>query len=147
MRWPPTLAILLLAAALSVVAAFAVVGFATHVIPCPDDAASCGLGDVYGVVGSLFYAAVALVVFGVTMFAARSERAIRIVMVALLTPIALVLLFGMAQKGGGRIDLARELHGVLQFIVPLGLVVVVQWAVLRSYLRRVAASDERGFHG
>ena len=141
------LLVVLLAAALSLLAAFAVVGFATHVIPCQDDRASCGLGDVYGVVGSLFYAAVALVVFGVTVWAARTERAIRIAMVVLLTPIALVLLFGMAQKGGGRIDLARELQGMLQFIVPLGLVVVVQWAVLRSYLRRVAASDERGFHG
>ena len=40
--------------------------------------------------------------------------------------------------GGGRM---RELQGVMQFIVPLVLVAMVQWPVLRTALRRAGAAS------
>jgi hypothetical protein len=125
--------IVLLAGALSAAAAFAVVYLATHGLPRFDDAASIGMGEVFGIIGTSMYAPVAMTVFGATLWRGGRERGIAIAALALLAPIALILLIGMA--GGGRFSM-RELQGMLQFVVPLALVVVLQWLVLRTYLRR-----------
>ena len=125
-----------LAAALSLGAGMSVVYVATHWLPRFDDAASVGMGEVFGILGTMFYAVVTMLVMGITLWRARSERAIKIAMIILLAPIAVILLVGITQ-GGARIDLAREAQGLLQFIVPLCLTVVVQWYLLRRHLRQV----------
>jgi hypothetical protein len=127
------LLIVVAAGALSLGAALALVYFASHWLPCMDDHASCGMGEVFGVIGTLVYAPVAMIVYGITLWRARGVRAIGIAMIALLVPIVLILVVGMSR--GGRLSM-RDLQGMLQFTVPLSLTVVLQWLVLRAYLRR-----------
>lgn len=126
----------LFAGALSLGAGIAVVYVATHWLPRFDDAASVGMGEVYGILGTIFYTVVTMLVMGITLWRTRSENAIWIAMLALLAPIAGILLIGMTQSGAS-INLAREGQGLLQFIVPLCLTVMVQWFLLRRYLRQV----------
>jgi len=123
----------LIAGALSLGAAISVVYVATHWLPAFDEAASIGMGEVFGILGSIFYAVVTMLVMGITLWRARS--AIWIAMLVLLAPIGAILLIGITQ-GGSRINLAREAQGMLQFIVPLVLTVVVQWFLLRRHLRQ-----------
>ncbi len=56
-------------------------------------------------------------------------------MLVLLAPIGAILFIGIIQ-GGTSINIAREAQGLLQFIVPLCLTVMVQWFLLRRYLRQ-----------
>jgi ABC-type nitrate/sulfonate/bicarbonate transport system permease component len=124
------------AGGLSFAVAFGLVYAASHWLPCFDDRAACGLGEVYGTIGTLFYAPLAMIVFGLTLWRWPTERAIGIVALVLLTPIILLLLYGILLNEA-QIRL-RELQGALQFFVPLALTVLVQWFVLRGYLRRRA---------
>jgi hypothetical protein len=127
------LLIVLAAGTVSLGIAFALVYAASHWLPCYDDPASCGMGEVYGVIGTLFYAPCAMLAFGITLWRKRSERAIGIATFCLLVPIAAIVLFGMSQNGT-RLEF-REFQGALQFFVPLTLTVVLQWLILRTYLR------------
>ncbi len=123
------------AAALSLGIAISVVYVATHWLPPFDEPASIGMGEVFGILGSIFYAAVTMLVISFTLWRTRSERAIWIATLVLLAPIGAILFIGIIQ-GGTSINLAREVQGLLQFIVPLCLTVMVQWFLLRRYLRQ-----------
>jgi hypothetical protein len=125
----------LFAGAVSVAAGIAVVYVATHWLPRFDDAASVGMGEVFGILGTIFCTVVTMLVMGITLWRARSENAIWIAMLVLLAPIAGILLIGIIQNGAS-INLAREAQGLLQFIVPLCLTIMVQWFLLRRYLRQ-----------
>jgi hypothetical protein len=131
----PLLLMVPVAAALSLGAAITVVYGATHWLPRFDDAASIGMGEVYGILGSVFYAVVTMLVMGITLWSARTERAIWIAMLVLLAPIALILLIGIVQSGT-HINVARDGQGLLQFVVPVCLTVTVQWFLLRRTLRQ-----------
>ena len=124
------------AGVLSFAVAFGLVYAASHWLPCFDDRAACGLGEVYGTIGTMFYAPLAMIVFGISLWRWSTERAIGIAAVILLAPIVLILLYGMLLNEA-QIRL-RELQGALQFFVPLALTVVLQWLMLRGYLRRRA---------
>ena len=124
------------AGVLSVFAGIVVVQFATRGLPRYDDAWSIGMGEAAGMLGTPFYALLAMLVYGVTLWRGGSERAIWIAMIALAAPPVLLLLFGVSRGGGG---LMRELQSVLQFVAPLVMVPVIQWLVLRTALRRASA--------
>lgn len=130
----PLLLMVLLAGAVSFGAGISLVYVATHWLPRFDDAASVGMGEVYGIVGTIFYAVVTMLVLGITLWRARSERAIKIAMWVLLAPIAVIVLIGFGQVGAN-FNLARDGQGALQFIVPICLTVTLQWYLLRHYLR------------
>ena len=130
----PLLLMVLLAGVLSFAAEISLVYVATHWLPRFDDAASVGMGEVYGIFGTTFYALATMLVMGITLWRARSERAIKIAMWVLLAPIAVIVLIGFSQVGAN-INLARDGQGALQFIVPICLTVALQWYLLLHYLR------------
>ena len=125
----------ILAAAVALAVSLSLVYVATHWLPRFDDAASVGMGEMFGVIGSIFYTIVTLLVMGITVWRARSEWAIKVAMLVLLAPVVLILLIGMAQSGA-RFNLGREVQGLLQFVVPLCLTVLIQWYLLRRILRQ-----------
>src|SRR5688572_12053354 len=92
------------AGALSLAAGLSLVYVATHWLPRFDDAASVGMGEVFGILGTIFYTVLTMLVLGITAWRAGSERALKIAMLVLLAPIALILLVGMTQ-GGMRVNL------------------------------------------
>jgi hypothetical protein len=129
----------LLGGCLSFGLGFALVYAASEWLPCFDDRMSCRMGEAYGIIATIVYAPVATLLFGVTVWRAPSERAIAIAMAALLVPVIGILAIGIMMTGA-HFDLARDGQGLLQFYVPLTLIVIVQWAIMRAYLRRKAAA-------
>lgn len=121
----------LVAGAVSIVAALTVVYGATYLMPRYDDAASLGMGKLFGILGSLLYAPIAMVVFGVTLWRGGRRRAIAIAGIVLIAAPVAILLIGMSRGGGG---LMRELQGMFQFVVPLALIAVVRWLMLHLLL-------------
>jgi Na+-transporting NADH:ubiquinone oxidoreductase subunit NqrE len=119
---------------------FALVFAVSEWLPCPDDHASCGMGQAYSIIAVMIFAPLVMLVFGFAVWRNASERAIAIAAIALLAPIVGVLLFAMILNGMPR-HIVRELYGLLEFYVPLVLIVGVQWAVLRAYIRRPAPKD------
>jgi hypothetical protein len=129
--------IVLLGGLVSFALAFALVFAVSEWLPCPDDHASCGMGQAYSIIATMIFAPLVTLVFGFAVWRSASERAIAIAAVVLIAPIAGVLLFAMILNGMPR-NLVREAYGLLEFYLPLVLIVGVQWAVLRTYLRRPA---------
>jgi hypothetical protein len=79
--------IVILGGVLSFAAGLGVTLFASRVLPCFDDAASCRMGEVYGVVGTTVYAPVAMIAFGLALLMSRREPAIGIALLVLLLPV------------------------------------------------------------
>jgi uncharacterized membrane protein len=130
---------ILLGGALSFALALGVVLIATEWLPCHEDQMSCGMGQAYSILAIIVYAPLVMIVFGVTMWLAPSERGLAVAAIALLAPVVGFLAFGMILNGLPRDflhELVRQLNGLLAFYVPPLLIVGVQWAALRAYMRR-----------
>jgi len=115
--------------------ALGLVLFATHVLPCHDDRASCGMGEAWSIIAVMIWAPLVTLVFGLTVWLAPGERGIAVAAIALSAPVAGILLFAMILNGLPR-DFGREIQGLAGFYVPPLLIVGVQWALLRAYMRR-----------
>ena len=115
--------------------ALGLVLFATQVLPCRDDAASCGMGGAWSIIAIMIWAPLVTLVFGLTVWLAPGERGIAVAAIALSAPVAGILLFGTVLNGLPR-DFGREIQGLVAFFAPPLLIVGVQWALLRAYMRR-----------
>jgi hypothetical protein len=127
----------LLGGVVSFALGFTLVFAVSEWLPCPDDHASCGMGQAYSIIATMIFAPLATFVFGIAVWRVPSQRAIAVVAIALIAPIAGLLVFAFILNGMPR-DIVRELYGLLEFYVPLVLIVGVQWAVLRAYMQRAA---------
>jgi hypothetical protein len=109
----------------------------TSQLPTNDDAAGRGLGEVFRVLFVPAYAVVAMIAFGISAPGQRREHALKVTMIVLcLLPFAVVL-FGCMQDVTGRLYRLRgEFFSGAQIVIPLWLVVLAQWLVLRWHLRR-----------
>jgi len=125
----------LLGGIVSFALALSLVLFATHVLPCHDDRASCGMGEAWSVIAVMIWAPLAMLVIGLTVWLAPGEHGIAVAAIALSAPVAGILLFAMILNGLPR-DLGREIQGLVAFYAPPLLIVGVQWALLRAYMRR-----------
>ncbi len=124
----------LVGGALSFAIAFALVFIVTDWLPCYEDKMSCGMGQAYSIIATMIVAPLVMIVFGVTVWISPSERGLAIAAIALVAPVVGILIFAMILNGMPR-NLMRELNGLLAFYVPPLLIVGVQWAVLRAYMR------------
>ena len=106
-------------------------------IPCHDTSSSCNMGMAMGHIAVMTYAPLAILVFGITAWFARSERALAIAALWLLAPVAAMLLYGVMLEGIPT-DFSRELPDLLRCVLSPVLIVAVQWALLRAYMRRTA---------
>jgi len=132
MRW---FLLILLAAVLSAGAGFAVWYASSAWLPSYDDAAGRGLGEVYRLFFTAVYVLVAGVVFAIT--GRRNARALTTaVLVLLLAPFPIDIVGCM--QNSGSFDLRKESFSSLQMFLPLWTVAVVQWLIVRWYIRRPA---------
>jgi len=125
-----------LAGVISIAAGIGVVILTSQYLPSYDDAAGRGLGEVYRLASAVTYGVVVMVVLGGT---ARSERAFRIAMLALLIAPACLVLFGVLSDLTRRADLyalKRQFSSAVQVLLPLWTVVLVQWFILRWGVNR-----------
>ncbi len=125
----------LLGGALSCGFGAALVYAATDGMTCYDDAGSCRLAEAMGYLFVMAYAVLATIVFGITGWRVPTERALAIAALALVVPVVATLLLALVRNGLPR-DPSHEAQGLLQLYAPPLLIVGVQWALLRSYMRR-----------
>jgi hypothetical protein len=125
----------LIGGALSCGLGFALVYAATEGMTCYDDAGSCRLAEAVGYLMVMVYAALASIVLGVAVWRAPRARAVTLAALALIAPVLGTLALAAIRNGLPR-DFFHEVQGLLQLYAPPLLIVGVQWALLRAYMRR-----------
>jgi len=135
MRW---VLIIVSAGVVSAAAGFAAWYATSAWLPSYDDAAGRGLGEVYRLFMAAAYVLIAMAAFGIAAPGVARERPLKITMLLLIVAPFLIDVAGCVQNAGGRLDVAKEFFGALQMFVPLWAIVVVQWLVVRWYIRRRA---------
>lgn len=128
---------ILLAGLLSFGLALALVFAASAWLPCLEDVGSCRIGEAFGYLAAIVYALVTMLAFALTAWCAPRERPITIVALALVAPMAGLMLVAIL-RNGLPVDLAHERQGLLQFYALPTLIVAAQWAVLQASMRRPA---------
>lgn len=125
----------ILSAALGIGATFAT----SQWLPSYDDAAGRGLGEVFRVVFAIVYAIVGMIAFGIAAPGVNRERPLKITMLVLLgLPLAVALVGSAADLSRlfGWYEIKKAFFSILQIVIPLWCVVLTQWVVVRTYLRR-----------
>lgn len=128
---------ILLAGLLSFGLALALVFAASAWLPCLEDVGSCRIGEAFGYLAAIVYTPVTMLAFALTAWCAPRERPITIVALALVAPMAGLMLVAIL-RNGLPVDLAHERQGLLQFYALPTLIVAAQWAVLQASMRRPA---------
>jgi len=130
---------------LNAVAALAVGEAFNHVVsewlPCQGERLACTMDGIAGMVVTAVLAILAMIVLGVIAYARPRVRPLDIAVAALALPIAFLLVVTLQEMvllRDGWDFTWRQWQKLLQIVVPAALVVVLQWLVLRRYLRRSA---------
>jgi len=133
------LVIVLLAGLLSLFAGLAATIAGSALIPCSSDPAGCGLGEAYRVFGVPIYVLIAMATFGLAAAGKNRQGAVRVAMkVLLLVPLFLIVFSIIADLSAGKPLRSSDMREALQAAVPVWAVILVQWFVVRDFLRRRA---------
>jgi hypothetical protein len=146
-RWLHVLGRVLLGGALSLVAGLAVVFASTRVVPCIGEQLGCNIGEAIGLVAVLGFVPIVALVLGLTAYFSTTRGPLALA--ALL--VCLPLVSGFLILAPGRIALlknlpefvARDIQALVQSLLPLFVVALVQWRVLR----RSVPADSAGAGG
>ena len=128
-------AVALVGGVLSYALAYALVATVSLLFPCVDSQSACRLGDLIGYGLIALYAPLATVTFAIVSWRAPNERALSHAALALLAPIAAMLLYGVLTIGFPT-DPMRDGPDLLSGVTAPTLIVVVQWAILRASVMR-----------
>jgi hypothetical protein len=130
-------AVILLASLLSLFAGLAVTIAGSAVVPCSSDPAGCGMGEAYRVFAVPVYVLVAMIAVSLSAPGRNRERALRVVMkVLMLVPVFLIVFGFVADGSAGRSTPMSDVREALQLAAPFWGVVLMQWFVVRDFLRR-----------
>jgi len=130
-------AIILLAWLLSLFAGIAATITGSALFPCSSDPAGCGMGDAYRVFAVPIFVLIGMIAFGISAPGKNRERAVRITMkVLLLVPVFLIAFGLIADASSGRSTRSSDIVEGLQLAVPFSGVILMQWFVVRHFLRR-----------
>jgi uncharacterized membrane protein len=115
---------------------------AVSLLPDWDDAAGRGLGEAFRVLLTAAYVILSIILYGFAAWrgdrARHLKRALRILF---LVPF-LIAVLGSIDNGIHHTAWLREAVGLVQMFVPLWIVALVQWLILRAYLSRQTADAE-----
>jgi hypothetical protein len=131
-------AIILLAGLLSLFAGIAATIAGSALIACSSDPAGCGMGEAYRLFAVPIFVLIGMIAFGISAPGRSSrERAVRITMkVLLLVPVFLIAFGFIADISAGKSTRSSDILEALQLAVPFWCVVLLQWFVVRDFLRR-----------
>jgi hypothetical protein len=130
-------AIILLGGLLSLFAGIAAAISGSALIPCSSDPAGCGMGEAYRIFAVPVFVLIGMIAFGISAPGEDRERAVRITMkVLLLVPVFLIAFGLAADASSGRSTRISDLLEGLQLAAPFWGVILVQWFVVRHFLRR-----------
>ena len=111
----------------------------TSYLPNNDDPAGRGLGEVFRIGFVLAYAVVAMVALGISARALNREHVLKITMLVLCALPLMVSFLGCANDlshRAGFYEIRGQIVSVIQIVLPLWIMVAVQWLILRHYMRR-----------
>lgn len=129
--------VILLGGLLSLFAGITFTIAGSAVFPCGSDPAGCGMAEAYRLFAVPVFVAIGMIVFGIAAPGQGRERAIRIAMkVLLLVPVFLIAFGFVADASAGKATRVADVLDALQLAIPFWAVVVMQWYVVRDFLRR-----------
>jgi len=126
---------LIMAIAASVVAG-ALAYAAVSLLPDWDDAAGRGLGQAFRAFLTAVYVILAAIVYGFALWRRDRGRHLKRALYILLLAPFLIAVLGAIDNGIRRIDWIREIVGMAQMFIPLWMVALVQWLIVRCYRPR-----------
>lgn len=128
---------ILLAGAISFFVGFGVTYATSALIACRSDAAGCGLGDAYRLLLVPVYVMVAMIAFGIAAAGKPRERPLLLTMLTLVLVAVFLVMFAVASDmQSGRATQIADVLEAFQLAITYWTVVVVQWLLIRAYVRK-----------
>lgn len=129
--------VILLAGLISLIAGFGATLAGSALLPCYSDKAGCGMGDAYRIFFVPVYVLVGMIGFGISAPGKARERPLMLTMFTLILVSVFLVLFAVASDlSNGKSTTGASLFEMAQVSSAFWIVIVVQWWVIRSYLRR-----------
>ncbi len=137
--------VILLAGLISFIVGFGVTLAGSALLPCYSDKAGCGMGDAYRIFFVPIYVVIGMIGFGISAPGKARERPLKLTMFTLiLVPVFLVLFAVAADISKGRSTFGAGMLEMLQIMSAFWVVIIVQWWVIRNYLRRRGTAVQAG---
>jgi hypothetical protein len=129
--------VILLAGLISFIVGFGVTIAGSALLPCYSDKAGCGMGDAYRIFFVPVYVLAGMIGFGISAPGKARERPLKLTMMTLILASVFLGLFAVASDvSKGRSTSIAGLLEMIQLMSAFWVVIVVQWWVIRRYLRR-----------
>ena len=134
--------VILLAGLLSLIVGIGVTAAGSAIAPCYSDNAGCGMGEAYRLFFVPVYVIVAMIAFGISSAGKNRERPLWLTFITLALVAVFLFLFAIgADMTSGRSTTMSDVSDALQAAVSYWAVIVVQWRLIRDYLRRREAEQ------
>ncbi|MES2750350.1 MAG: hypothetical protein V4661_03155 [Pseudomonadota bacterium] len=128
---------ILLAGLLSLIVGIGVTIALNAIAPCYSDKAGCGMSEAYRLFFVPGFALLGVVAFGISAAGKNRERPLWLTLMTLcLVPVFLFLFAVGADVSSGRTTSKGDLSDSLLAALAFWSVVLVQWRVIRDFLRR-----------
>ncbi len=133
--------VILLAGLLSLIVGIGVTIALNAIAPCYSDKAGCGMSEAYRLFFVPGFVILAMVAFGISAAGKNRERSLWLTMITLLlVPIFLFLLAVGSDLSSGRTTSKSDFSDSTQAALSYWAVVLVQWRLIRDFLRRREAA-------
>lgn len=129
--------VICLAGLLSLIVGIGVTAAVSAIAPCYSDKAGCGMGEAYRLFVVPVYAIAGMIGFGISAAGKNRERALWLTLITLALVAVFLFLFAIgADMSSGHSTTMSDASDALQAAVSYWAVILVQWRLIRDYLRR-----------
>jgi hypothetical protein len=133
--------VILLAGLLSLIVGVGVTIALNAIAPCYSDKAGCGMAEAYRFFFVPGFALLGMVAFGISAAGKKRERPLWLTLITLcLVPVFLFLLAVGSDLSSGRTTSKSDMSDSLLAALAFWSVILVQWRVIRDFLRRRQAA-------
>jgi hypothetical protein len=135
--------VILLAGLLSLIVGIGVTIGLNAIAPCFSDKAGCGMAEAYRFFFVPGFVLLAMIAFGISAAGKGRERPLWLTLMTLaLVPVFLFLLAVGSDLSSGRTTSKSDMSDSLLAALAFWSVILVQWRVIRDFLRRREAASQ-----
>lgn len=135
--------VILLAGLLSLIVGIGITIAINAVAPCYSDKAGCGMAEAYRLFFVPGFAVLGMVAFGISAAGKKRERPLWLTLITLcLVPVFLFLFAVGSDLSSGRTTSKGDLSDSFLAALAYWSVILVQWRVIRDFLRRREAASQ-----
>ena len=133
--------VVLLAGLLSLIIGVGATIVLNAIAPCYSDKAGCGMAEAYRFFFVLGFALLGMIAFGISAAGKTRERPLWLTLITLcLVPVFLFVLAVGSDLSSGRTTSKSDMSDSLLAALAFWSVILVQWRVIRDFLRRREAA-------